>query len=254
MTKDQSKASVDRTMFGSVALLAMRRGEDNKLDVALSRELIRGLESAVEAGARSILLTGHGNVFSLGVDLNKVVENGNEHWGVLMGAAVDLFTAVFSCPLPVVVAINGDATAGGCVLAFCADIRVMSSGSARLGGFLGSMGPYPPTALEFVRFYAGNTLTQRLLFGGVLLTAPEALAAGLIEEVVDPEGLQDRALAIATSMAAAPADSFRFLKKQLRGPVLAAAEAARERHAEELAACWRAPEVLTHLGLPAPTS
>jgi enoyl-CoA hydratase len=239
-------------MVDSVAVLAMRRGEANKIDVGLAEELVASLEAAAVAGARAIVLTGHGQVFSRGVDLDTVVENGHDHLELLMRAAVETFAAVFSCPLPVVAAINGDALAGGCVVACACDVRVMSEGSASFGVSPRLIGPFPPIAVEILRFHAGNAAAQRLLFGGVVLNARDALAAGLVEEVAAPDRLHDRAIAIAQTLADAPADSFRLLKQELRGPALTAAAAGRERHAAAFAASWSAREVLMQLGLPGP--
>jgi enoyl-CoA hydratase len=143
-------------MVDSVAVLAMRRGEANKIDVGLAEELVASLEAAAVAGARAIVLTGHGQVFSRGVDLDTVVENGHDHLELLMRAAAETFAAVFSCPLPVVAAINGDALAGGCVVACACDVRVMSEGSASFGVSPRLIGPFPPIAVEILRFHAGN--------------------------------------------------------------------------------------------------
>jgi enoyl-CoA hydratase len=244
---------IEREMVGSVAVLVMRRGEENKIDVTLAGELVASLESAIASGSRGIVLTGHNDVFSRGVDLATVVASGLDHLEPLMRAAAAMFTAVFSCPLPIVAAINGDALAAGCVIASACDVRIMSRGSGRFAVAPRLVGPFPPIAVEIIRFHAGNAMAQRLLFGGTVLNADEAFAAGLVEELVDFDILRGRALSVAEGLAAAPSDSFRLLKTELRGDALTKAEVAHSRHAGAFATAWRMSEVLSALGLPGPS-
>ena len=68
--------------------------------------------------------------------------------------------------------------------------------------------PFPATALEAIRFVAGRR-TASLVFTGKTLRPAEALAVGLVDEVVEPDALLDAALARAEAFAAIPAVSLR---------------------------------------------
>ena len=72
------------------------------------------------------------SVFSAGVDLRALADGGAEYAGRFVAALSEAFLAVFDHPAPVVAAINGHAIAGGCVLAMCADVRLMSGGTIGL--------------------------------------------------------------------------------------------------------------------------
>ena len=79
--------------------------------------------------------------------------------------------------------------------------------------------PFPAAALEIVRFAVPNP--QRFVLTGRTVPADEALAAGMIEDVVDAAALLDRAMETAQQLAAIPRESFRLTKQRLRAPALA---------------------------------
>jgi enoyl-CoA hydratase/carnithine racemase len=106
--------------------------------------------------------------------------------------------ALFSLPKPVVAAVNGHAIAGGCVMACAADYRMMAREPGRIGIPELLVGvPFPVVPLEIMRFAAPPQHLQSLIYRGTTLTADEALQHGLVDAVVDPEGLVDGAVAVA---------------------------------------------------------
>src|SRR5262249_59482586 len=125
------------------AVVRLRHGKVNALDLELLQAIsdtFRGLD------ADAVVLTGVGKAFSAGVDLKRIVEGGAKYTQAFLPALSDALLAVFDHPRPVGAAINGDAIAGGCVLAAACDARLMSAGTigpARLRG----AGPVPTAAL-----------------------------------------------------------------------------------------------------------
>ena len=77
-----------------------------------------------------MVLTGQGKAFSAGVDLVRLSEGGADYIRQFLPSLHKLYDAVFFHPKPVVAAVNGHAIAGGCVLAACADRRIMARGRA----------------------------------------------------------------------------------------------------------------------------
>jgi enoyl-CoA hydratase len=75
--------------------------------------------------------------------------------------------------------------------------------------------PFPPAALETLRFAVGPA-TARLVLTGQTFSPAEALAVGLVDEVVEPEGLLDQAIGRAEHLARVPAATFSLTKQQLR--------------------------------------
>jgi enoyl-CoA hydratase len=123
---------------------------------------------------------------------------------------------VFELGKPVVAAVNGHAIAGGCVLAACADVTLMSAG--RIGVPELAVGvPFPRVALEVLRHAVGDAVTRTLVLGTQTYPVDEARALGLVDEVLPPDDLLaaavDRARALAASI---PSDTFAATKAQLR--------------------------------------
>ncbi len=75
----------------------------------------------------------------------------------------------------------------------------------------------------------GTQDLRKMLLNGQPYTADKALAAGILDEVVDADALQDRAVDMATQYAVLPPKTYASAKHQLRGPVIEAiAQATKE--------------------------
>jgi enoyl-CoA hydratase len=80
--------------------------------------------------------------------------------------------------------------------------------------------PFPPAALEIVRFALGETPARAAVVTGRTLEPPDALAGGFIDQLVPGGALLQTAVATALRLATVtPADTFRLTKEQLRLPV-----------------------------------
>jgi enoyl-CoA hydratase len=129
----------------------------------------------------------------------------------------------------VVAAVNGHAIAGGCVMALAADVRLMAEGDGRIGLPELLVGvPFPAAALEVVRFAVPGDKVQPLVYTGRTLSAHEAVGAGLVDEVVAPGALPDRAQEVARQLALIPPPVYRLTKQSLRAEALGRIEGAGE--------------------------
>ena len=204
-----------------VSILRLRHGRANALDVELCREVLEFFEKAGRGPARSVVLTAEGGIFSAGVDLLRVLEGGAPYTRQLLTALHDFCETIFGFPHPLVVAINGHAIAGGCILACMADYRVMAKGPGRMGVPELSVGvPFPPGPLEVMRFVLPSQHLSRVMIGGAMVDAEEAREFGLVDEVASPEELLDRAVAAGHRLGAIDPATFSLTKSQLRAPAL----------------------------------
>jgi enoyl-CoA hydratase len=122
-----------------------------------------------------------------------------------------------------VAAVNGHAIAGGCVLALACDLRLMSGG--RIGLTELAVGvPFPTAALEIVRHALGSRAGQVVL-GTRTEGRERALALGMVDELIEPDELLPRAVALAGELAARPSEAYRLAKDQIHRPAIAAIEA-----------------------------
>jgi enoyl-CoA hydratase len=199
-----------------VAVLTMRHGRANALDVELCRALGEALDSAVADGAQALVLTGAETIFSAGVDLHRVIAADESYLADFLFELRRAFMRLARVELPVVAAVNGHAIAGGCILVAAADWAVMANGAGRIGVTELLVGvPFPAVALELLRRRAGEDQARRLVLAGETLEAEPALARGLVDEVVPPELVMERSLAAARRLAAV-GPAFAVTKRQLR--------------------------------------
>lgn len=107
---------------GAVTTIELARPEKrNALNHEMVQELSAAFTAAVDSGARVIVLTGRGEVFSAGADLSGPVYDQD-----FLNTLVALIAQIESTPVPVVAALNGAALGAGLQLAMAADLRVMA--------------------------------------------------------------------------------------------------------------------------------
>lgn len=219
---------------GAVTIVRLAHGKVNALDVELL-QAITGAFAALEP-SRAVVLTGAGRSFSAGVDLKRIADGGMDYVKAFRPALSEAVRTVFYHPGPVVGAINGHAIAGGCVLAAACDVRLMSGGTIGLSEMRVGV-PFPGTAQEVIRHAAGPA-ARRLVWGAQLLSPAEAVQAGLIDRVVEPDALAGQALAEAERLSAIAPEVFAYTKRQLQAPARERIEAISPADDEASTAMW----------------
>ena len=112
-----------------------------------------------------------------------------------------VYERVEDLPCPVIARINGHALGGGCELAQACDVRIAST-EARLGQPEVSLGIMPGGgATQRLPRLVGEGQAMRLILGAEVIDATEAAEIGLVDEVCDPERLDERVYGLAGSMA-----------------------------------------------------
>ncbi len=112
-----------------------------------------------------------------------------------------LFERIEAHPWPTIAAIDGWALGGGCELAMACDLRIATPASTfgqpelSLGILAGAGGNWRLPAL------VGPGLARRMLYTGLRIDGTEALAAGLVDQLSEPDALMDDALAVAARIA-----------------------------------------------------
>ena len=94
---------IESTMKEGVAVLAMRHGKANALDIELCQALCGALDDAAAEGAAAVVLTGAGQVFSAGVDLKRVTAGREEYVAAFLPELRRAFTIGFLVFLPFLV-------------------------------------------------------------------------------------------------------------------------------------------------------
>jgi enoyl-CoA hydratase len=233
---------IARSQHEGVLTLRLEHGKVSALDVELLDALAGELAGAPE-DVRALVLTGTGSIFSAGVDLFRITKGGADYVRQFVPLLSRFLRTLFTFPRPVVAAVNGHAIAGGCVIALAADARLMADGDGRIGLPELLVGvPFPTAALEVVRFAVPREKLQSLIYTGRTLSAPEALGAGLIDEVVAPGALPSRAQEVARELALIPPPVYRLTKQSLRAEALERIEQAGETLDRAALELWSAVE------------
>jgi enoyl-CoA hydratase len=219
---------IDVIRHGKIALVTLRRPPANALNIELSEEIASVFQHiGCDDEVKSVVLTGHGKSFCAGVDLKIVPAFDQGDQRRMVNALNRAFYSVYTCPLPVVGAINGHAIAGGLVLALCCDWRMAATTSFLVGLTEVRVGvPYPVAAMEVARQELRPDVARRLVLFGENMASSEAVDAGVFDEAVDAGELLQRALAKVEQFAARPRAAFAQTKRQLRGGAIEAMEAA----------------------------
>jgi len=188
----------------AVAVLTLERPERrNALSVALRDQIADRLDALrADETVKVVVVTGAGPVFSAGFDLREFEQAAADPaFADTLWASSDRYHhAVAEFPLVTIAAVNGPAVAGGFDLAVLCDLRVAST-TARFSHPEYTFGDVVYGPLHDL---VGGALARDLCFTGRVLSAAEALAAGLVSDVVEPEHLLDAALALADRVALAP--------------------------------------------------
>ena len=235
---------IQMEMQDSTAILWMNHGKVNAIDIDMFSEFMDRLEEAEKLSATSIVLTGKGKAFSAGVDLFQVLNGGREYLQKFLPLLVGVFEKLFLFSKPVVAAVNGHAIAGGCILTCACDFRIAAKADSKIGIPELLVGvPFPPLALEIMRFAVSSEALQEIVYTGRTYGVEQSLQKGMVDEIVSPELLLQRAIEMAIQFGRIPRQAFRMAKRQLRRPVI---ERARQfgPSDEEILNEWSAPATL----------
>ena len=199
-----SEKTIRIEISGHVATLTIHRpAKRNALDLELLKALSEACDTIeMNAEIRAVVLTGEGQSFSAGGDIGAWSDMRPEEFGqqwVRFGHRV--FDRLAGLRMPVVAALNGHALGGGLELAACADLRVAEE-HIKIG--------LPETGLGMVPGWSGTQrlvkkfgaqIVRRLALGGDVLSAQEALAAGLVDQIVETGSALKKAQAWADGIA-----------------------------------------------------
>jgi enoyl-CoA hydratase/carnithine racemase len=203
---------------GPVATITFTRPEVlNAVNGGIMHGLLRALDTAdKDDTVRALIVTGAGRAFCSGADLSRGEESFKEgsaesarrpdgtidydHPSMVEGSG-PLALALFNFTKPIICAINGPCAGLGASMTLPMDIRLASE-SATYNFVFARRGMLPECASSwFLPRLVGMSKALEWCYTGRRVTAQEALAAGLVSEVLAPEDLLPRARALAMEIA-----------------------------------------------------
>ncbi len=177
-------------------IVQMNRGKVNAINREMVEELSRAFEDIENDSAlKGVILTGQPHFFSAGLDLIELYSYNEEEIQDFFQAFGMLFAQLMRFTKPFISAITGHSPAGGCVLAVTSDNRFMAEGEKyRIG--LNEVAvdiQISQNLTEAYAFWMGEGLASRYILEGKLLSGKEAVAAGLVDELVPLDQVLERA-------------------------------------------------------------
>ncbi|MGH3503054.1 MAG: enoyl-CoA hydratase/isomerase family protein [Nocardioidaceae bacterium] len=199
-----------------VGTIRLDRPKMNALNKQVQEELRTAAEQASERDdVRAVVLYGGERVFAAGADIKEMADMSYTDMVQRSGALQSAFTAVARIPKPVVAALTGYALGGGCELALCADVRVAAD-DATLGQPEILLGIIPGGGgTQRLSRLVGPAKAKHIVFTGRFVGAEEALAMGLVDQLVPAAGVYEAASTWAAQFAAGPAYALRAAKESI---------------------------------------
>jgi 2-(1,2-epoxy-1,2-dihydrophenyl)acetyl-CoA isomerase len=207
-------AEVETRRDGAVLTIALNRPDKlNAFNAATHKAFAAALKEAGDDEVRAVVLTGSGRGFCVGQDLAELREGDRDVAALLRERWNRHVLGIRSLEKPVLAAVNGAAAGAGLSLACACDLRVAADSAAFVPAFV-NVGLVPDTG--------GSWLVPRLLgyarafewmCSGRKVGAEEALAWGLVSEVVPADAVLERTQEHAAAYAALPTRAIGMSKR-----------------------------------------
>ncbi len=235
---------VREDLSSGVVVLTLDRPRAN----AISPELIEDLRDALNlASGAPVVVTSSQKIFSGGWDLPALIGRDRAGMADFLARYTALVREAFTYEGPLVAALPGHAIAGGLIVAAAADERIAAAGEGRLGlSEVALAVPIPLPLFEIFRYLLGDRGAERLGAGGENLTFDRAEAIGLLDAIVPPADLLDRAAERAALLGQRPRAAYAEIKRRSRAGALARFDAAARE--DPFLDFWFGPEARAKIG------
>lgn len=228
------------------AIVQMNRGKVNAINFEMVQDL-RDIfyELGKNDTVKGVILTGKPHYFSAGLDLIELYgydKSQIQDFFVSFGA---LYLELVQFKKPFISAITGHSPAGGCVLAVTSDNRYMAEGDTYVIGLneVAVNIQISQNLTEVYAYWMGDGLAHRYILSGKLLSGKEALAAGLVDELVPLENVVLRAETQMHHYMQADQEILRNTKAKLRKHLWDKLDLKAENSLREASELWWKPEI-----------
>ena len=215
----RAQAGVRVEVSGHVAVLTIDRPEARN---AIGRPTMAALQDAIDelaaSDARVVVVTGGGDrVFVSGGDLKDLAAVRTHEAAVAMAMTMrGILDGVAALPVPVIAAVNGSAFGGGGEVAVACDIRIAAD-DVQCAFNQVALGIMPAWGgIERLTGLIGRGRALALMASGRIVTAEEALALGLFDEIAPRAQFPSRWRELAAQIAKAPRDALVGIKAAQR--------------------------------------
>lgn len=242
--------TIQITKQENFAIIQLNRGTANAINLELLQELKAAFENlAKDEDVKGVVLTGKPNFFSAGLDVIELYNYDADKIEALFDTLFETMKTMLSFEKPLIASITGHAPAGGCVLAICADYRIMAEGKYRIGLNEIPVGIIMPQYVYAAYAHLlGAGKAAKYILEGKLLNTSEALENGLVDEVVDKEDVLNGSIAQLKKYMGLSANTWSKSKLLMRTELLAHYHEFNPNLKKELLEGWWSKETRAILG------
>jgi methylglutaconyl-CoA hydratase len=202
----------------STAIISLNRPEKrNALHPFMVEQIKTKLtEYGKNDTVKSLILTGEGNTFCAGADLeylhkisdNSAIENYEDSKSL-----AEMFLMIYEFPKPTIAAVNGAAIAGGCGLASVCDFIVANPDRSKFGYSEVRIGFIPAIVSIFLIKKVGEGLARQLMLEGELISGKRAYEIGFVNYLA--ENVLDEAMKLSERINSNSASSLKMTKEMI---------------------------------------
>ena len=203
---------------GPIGTIRLQRPPMNALNQQVQEEIRQAATEAEQrADVRAVVVYGGEKVFAAGADIKEMVELTYADMAVRAGALSSAFSSVAAISKPTVAAITGYALGGGFELALCCDRRVAGD-NAKVGQPEILLGLIPGAGgTQRLARLVGPARAKDIVYTGRFVSAQEALATGMVDEIVPADEVYPTARRWAEQFAEGPARALAAAKAAIDG-------------------------------------
>ncbi|NGM70993.1 enoyl-CoA hydratase/isomerase family protein [Natronolimnobius sp. AArcel1] len=203
---------------GVLELTFDRPGVRNAISKAVAEQLVELLSDVSPAEYDAIVLSGEGDAFSAGGDLEAMTAGPDApraEYEAITDSFGQVVEAMLECPVPIVAKIDGDAVGAGLAIAALSDIAYASTESTFSCAFV-RVGLIPDTGGTFMLpRLVGLRTAKKLAFTGEFFDAEYAAEIDLINEAVSSADLEERVTETVERLGRRPTDVIGMTKQAL---------------------------------------
>jgi enoyl-CoA hydratase len=203
---------------GAIGTIRLDRPPMNALNKQMQEEIrAAATEASERADIRAVVVYGGPKVFAAGADIKEMAAMSHVDMNARARRLTSSLSAVAEIPKPTVAAITGYALGGGYELALCCDRRIVGD-NVKVGQPEILLGIIPGAGgTQRLSRLVGPARAKEIIYSGRFVGAEEALALGMVDQVVAPDDVHDIALAWAGQFAEGPAQALAAAKRAIDG-------------------------------------
>lgn len=212
---------IERLRHRDILEIRLARPPVNALNPELLAQLRHAIASAPGEDVRGLVISGGPTVFSAGLDVPYLLTLQRTELEAAWREFFGVLEVLARSPLPSVAAIAGHSPAGGAVMSLFCDYRVMARGPFRIGLNEVQVGLIVPECIQYaLRRLVGTYRAERLLVAGAMIEAEQALAIGMVDELVDVDHVTVRAVAWLEELLKLPGKAMRATRGLARADLV----------------------------------